>query len=51
MVAARQTFLGLQLSHKLHDESLGVLLMLRVAKVQVSSEVLIDPGGQVVAGL
>ena len=51
MVAARQTFLGLQLSHKLHDESLGVLLMLGVPEVEVGGEVLVDPGGEVVSCL
>ena len=49
-VAAMIACLRLELSHQLHDKAAGVLLMLGVAEVQVSREVLVNPGGQVVAG-
>ena len=43
--------LWLKLGHELEDESLCVLLMLRVGEVQVSAEVLVQPGGEVVPRL
>ena len=43
--------LGLELGDKLQHQPLGVLLMLGVGQVQVSGEVLIQPGGQVVPRL
>ena len=44
-------YLWLKLSHELEDEPLRVLLMLGVGEVQVSAEVLVQPGGEVVPRL